>query len=201
MRRPVTRGRFLWVIAAIGIGAFVLWLQAGLMTSIVSLAAGARGFQTSLSAAVDQISAGEFDAALADYAQVEAAADRVIISADTWQLRLLSWIPGVGTAVDNWQLIGSATDDVTSSTGEMLTLFGDLSGKSGSVKIFRDGAIDVEQLKALPPRVAAIDNGLGASVADLRAINATGPAAGLLATVQQRALKEVAPVQQAIDAL
>jgi len=183
------------------VGGFVLWLQAGLMTSIVSLGAGARSFQTSLSAAVDQISAGEFDAALADCAQVEAAADRVIDSANTWQLELLRLVPGIATAVDNWQLIGTATNDVTSSTGELLTLFGDLSGNTGSEKIFRDGAIDVEQLKALPPRVAAIDAGLGASADDLRAINATGPAAGLLASVQQRALKEVVPVQQAIDAL
>lgn len=67
--------------AAAVIGSVTLWIQASMLVSIGSLATGARGFQTSLLAAIDRISAGDYQAAEANYAQVEAAAKRINSSA------------------------------------------------------------------------------------------------------------------------
>ncbi|MSO27141.1 MAG: DUF4012 domain-containing protein [Candidatus Nanopelagicales bacterium] len=183
------------------VGGFVMWLQIGLVTSLVSLALGARSFQTSLAGAVDQLTAGDYESALANFDEVQVGADRVISSAGASQLDLVGRVPGFDAAVDNWRMLAIATDDITSSTEELLSIFGDFSGKSGGAKIFSDGAIDIELLKQLPPRVDAVNTGINNSVAQLQLVNTSGPAAGFLATVRSKALKEVKPVQRAVSAL
>ncbi|CAB4703194.1 MAG: DUF4012 domain-containing protein [Actinobacteria bacterium] len=182
-------------------GGFVLWLQIGLMSSLVSVALGARNFQTGLTGAVDQLTAGDYEAALANFDEVQSAADLVRASTGGPQVQLVGSIPGFATAVDNWRVLAVAASDITTSTGELLSIFGDLSGKSGEVKIFSDGAIDIELLKQLPPRVAAVNTSINDSVAQLKLVNTSGPAAGFLATVQAKALKEAKPVQRAVSAL
>jgi hypothetical protein len=191
----------LGVAAALLGGIFIFWLQASFTASLVSLGVGARSFQTSLTSAVAQVTGGDFAGAQADYNQVQTAADRVSASSGGPAMDLMAGVPGVGTAVDNWRHLASATNAITVSTGELITLFGDLSGESGAQKIFSDGAIDVARLRELPPRVAAIDAGVTASTHDLEAIQTSGPAAGLLAKVRDKAITEIAPVQETIDAL
>jgi hypothetical protein len=191
----------LGVAAALIGGIFIFWVQASLTASLVSLGVGARSFQTSLTAAVAQVTGGDFAGAQADFNQVQAAADRVSASSGGPAMNLMAAVPGIGTAVDNWRYLASATDSITSSTGELITLFGDLSGETGAQKIFSDGAIDVARLRELPPRVAAIDEGVTSSTQDLEAIQTSGPAAGLLGTVRDKAITEIAPVQETIDAL
>ena len=183
------------------VGGFVLWLQIGLMSSLVSVALGARSFQTSLTAAVDQLTTGDYQSALANFDEVQTAAERVSSSAGAAQLDLIGTLPGLDTAVANWRVLAIATDDVTTGTGELLAIFGDLSGQSGGAKIFSDGAIDIELLRQLPPRVAAVDTDINDAVTQLKLVDTSGPAAGILATVQEKALKEVKPVQRAISAL
>lgn len=179
----------------------MLWLQIGLMSSLVSVALGARSFQTSLTAAVDQLTTGDYQSALSDFGEIQTAVDRVSSSAGAAQLDLVGAVPGFDTAVANWRALAIATQDVTTGTGELLAIFGDLSGQSGGAKIFSDGAIDIELLRQLPPRVAAVDTDISAAVAQLRLVDTSGPAAGILEMLQVRALKEVKPVQRAIGAL
>ncbi|MDP2013208.1 MAG: DUF4012 domain-containing protein [Actinomycetota bacterium] len=183
------------------VGAFVVWLQISSFTSLVSLGTGFRSFQTSLTSAANQISDGEYEAAQADFAQVQSAADRVDASAHGRNMVVLSWIPGLGSAVANWERLATASQQITTSTGDMLTLFGDLSGKSGAEKIFNDGAIDVDALRKLPPRVKSIDQGIAITFANLESIQANGPLSGPLASIQGRALKQIAPIQEAMKAL
>jgi len=187
--------------AAAVIGSVTLWIQASMLVSIGSLATGARGFQTSLLAAIDRISAGDYQAAEANYAQVEAAAKRINSSAFGPKFSLLATVPGLDTSIDNWRYLVSSSEQITVSTGELIRLFGDLSGKRTGSQIFRDGAIDIEMLKDLPPRVAAVDAGVARTNADLLAIDATGPGAGLLARARAAALREIVPVREAIDSL
>ena len=182
-------------------GLVVFWLQLSTLVGTAMLALGARSFQTSLVAAVDQLTSGDYEAGLADFAQVENAAHVIDTSANGWNLEVASVVPGLGTAVENWHNVATATTSITSSTGDLLQLFGDLSGKSGGPKIFSDGAIDMARLNELPPRVASIDDGIGTAEAALRAVNTDGPLAGVMGRVRDRALREVEPVQQAIDAL
>ena len=186
---------------AVAIGTAIFWIQASMTVSLVSMGVGARAFQTSLTSAVDQISAGDYEAAKADFDEVELAAGRINSSAFGPKFALLGAIPGVNVAIDNWRLLVSATENITTSTGELLDIYGDLSGQGSGPKLFQDGAIDVDKLKALPPRVAAVDAGVQQTALDMQAINATGPGAQLLGTVRDRALKEIVPVQEAIDAL
>jgi len=183
------------------VGAFVVWLQVSTLTSLISLGTSFRSFQTSLTAAANQISDGEYEAAQADFAQVRSAADRVDASAHGRNMTVLSWIPGLGSAVANWERLAMASEHITTSTGDMLTLFGDLSGKSGAEKIFNDGAIDVDALRKLPPRVKSIDQGITSTYANLESIQANGPLSGPLASIQAKALKQIAPIQEAMRAL
>ena len=185
----------------IAIGAFVVWLQISTFTSLISLATGFRSFQTSLTGAANQISDGQYQAAQADFAQVQSAADRVDESAHGRNLTVLSWVPGLGSAVANWERLATASEHITTSTGDMLTLFGDLSGKSGTEKIFNNGAIDVNALRKLPPRVKSIDEGITSTHANLESIQANGPLSGPLASIQAKALKQIAPIQEALKAL
>ena len=186
---------------ALAFGGFVLWIQLAFLVSLGTLGVGSASFLASLTGTVDQITGGEYQGAEADFAKVEAAASRISSSSVGPHMVLLGGVPGVDSAIDNWQHLGAATADIAGSTGELLSLFGDLSGENGSRKIFNDGAIDVARLRELPPRVAAIDAGIKSSAQSLRAIQTTGPLAGALATVQRKALNEVAPVQEAINVL
>lgn len=189
------------LVIGVALGAVVFWIQASLTVSLASLAIGARSFQTSLLSAVDRISAGEFQAAKADFSEVETAAARINSSAFGPKFALLGAVPGVDVAIDNWRHLVSATEQITSSTAELLAVYGDLSGEGGDSRIFSDGAINVELLTGLPPRVARVDAGVQRTADDLAAINATGPGAGVLGQVRDRALQEIVPVQEAIDAL
>jgi len=187
--------------AGVAIGVVVAWIQGSMLVSIGSLATGARSFQTSMTAAIDRIAAGDYQAAEADYAQVEAAANRINSSAFGPKFSLLAAVPGLDTAITNWRYLASAAEQITDSTGELIRLFGDLSGKRTGSQIFRDGAIDIEMLKALPPRVAAVDQGVARTDADLQALDTSGPGAGILARAQAAALREIVPVREAIDSL
>ncbi|MFZ4485986.1 MAG: DUF4012 domain-containing protein [Candidatus Nanopelagicales bacterium] len=200
MRQPSAK-TVVGLAVALVAGGFVLWIQLAFLASLGTLSLGAATFLSSLTGTVDQITGGEYQGAEADFTKVETAASRVTASAQGPHMSVLSAIPGVKVAIDNWQRLGSATADIASSTGELLSLFGDLSGENGSRKIFNDGAIDVARLRDLPPRVAAIDAGVKSSAEALAAIQTTGPMAGALATVQAKALKQVAPVQEAINVL
>ena len=187
--------------AAVVVGLVVFWLQAGMITSLVSLGLGARSFQTSLTSAVDEITNGNYDAAQSDFSEVRSAAERVSASSGGPHMAVIGSVPGLRTSVANWRRLSRATEEITTATGSMLTLFGDLSGKSGTGQIFQDGAIDVVRLNELPPRVKAIDTGIAITTAQLASIDVRGPGAGVLEKARNRALGEIVPVQDAIDAL
>ncbi len=192
-----------WLILALVLlgGGFVLWLQLSLVTSLVALGSGAKGFTSSMSSAVDQIKAGSFTEAKSDVNAATGSADAITFSASGPHMALLGAVPGIGTAIHNWQHLGRATDGITRSTSGLVDLYGDLSGKSGGQKIFSGGAIDIAQLQALPPRVEMVNSGMQTVVAQLEAVNTSGPTAGLLGKLKTKALDTAKPVQQAVSAL
>ena len=192
---------WLGVGAGVVVGLFVVWLQVSIFTSLASLGVGARSYQTSLQGVANQVSAGEFEAAKSDLKDAQAASTNIIDSAHGFNMTVLGLIPGINTAVNNWERLTGAVENITGSTGDMLTLFGDLSGKSGNGKIFNDGAIDIAALKALPPRVKSIDLGISATYNNLESVQANGPLSGPLASVQTKALDTIAPIQDAMKAL
>lgn len=199
--RRVPIGLVVGLGAAFLVGLVIFWLQASLLVSTVALGVGARELQTSLQSAVSQIGDGQYEGAQADAHDVGIATARIASSVSGPHMAALSHVPGVRTAVANWQRMAAAGQEISGSTSDLLTLFGDLSGKNGGSQIFTDGAIDIGQLQALPPRVESIDDGIASAAAQLASVATTGPGAGPLETIRNKALGEIVPIQQAIDAL
>jgi len=183
------------------VGGFVLWLQAGLLYSIASLAYGSYGLQNHLSAAADGALSGGYQEALAESEAAEASVRQLQRSVGTGQVDLVGRFSGLNVAVDNWRLAAGAASDISQSTGDLLSLYGDLSGKGAGPKIFSDGAIDLDRLADLPQRTDSAVEQLASAERQLTAIRADTSGSGLLDRVRGKALTEMRPVQQAVDAL
>lgn len=183
------------------VGGFVFWLQAGLLYSIASLAWGGWGLQSHLSAAGDGLVSGDYDAARAEYDAAVASTVQLDRSFDTAQLALLGRIGGLTVAVDNWRSAARAAGDITSGTGDLLELYGDLSGEGENGKIFRDGAIDLARLTDLPERVNVAADRLAAAEEHLSAIAAETRPAVYLDRIRDQALDGMEPIQEALAAL
>ena len=148
-RSRLVLGGFLVLVA----GGFVLWLQIGLLGALGALARGGMGLQANLTTAADGVQNGDYAGAQAAYEQATTATQSLDASAASPQSRLVGSLPGLDVAVANWRHVVDAAGDLTQGTGELLSLYGDLSGKGGGQKIFHDGAIDLVRLKGLPQRV------------------------------------------------
>ena len=188
------------VIAAV-VGGFVLWLQAGLMVAFGYAAAGGMGLQDNLSAAAEELVAGDYAAGDAAYREASASAERVFKSWDIAQVALIKRIPPLEPAVRNWERVASGSVAIAQGTGELLSLYGDLSGKTTGERIFSDGSINTAMLEELPDRVTTVIDRLNAAERNLTTIEArstlTQPLDGMRAT----ALTEMQPVRQSVDAI
>lgn len=188
-------------ILVLGVGGFVLWLQAGLVYAAGTLVYGGYGLQNNLVGAADGVQSGDYATARDRYDAARAATGQLDRSVGVGQVDLMGLIPGIAVAVDNWRLAVSAANDITFSTGELLSLYGDLSGNGGGTSIFTDGAIDLTRLEGLPARVTATSDALDAADAELTAIHADTAPAAMLDRVRDKALSEMEPVQQAVESL
>lgn len=184
-----------------GVGGFVLWMQAGLVWSTANLAAGAYGLQDNLSGAASGLTAGDYASAREFYDKAQQATVRLQKSVDIAPFELVGRVPGVAVAADNWRLAVDAAGALTMATGDLIALYGDLSGKGDGPKIFSDGAIDLARLESLPDRVATTDAQLTAAHEDLTGIRATTAPSTALAEVRDRALEEMRPVEEALESL
>lgn len=183
------------------VGGFVLWLQAGLLYSSVSLALGGYGLQSHLVGAADGALSGEYAAAIEESDAARGSVVQLKRSVDTGQVDLVGLVPGFDVAVDNWRHAAGAADSITQATSGLLSLYGDLSGQGGGPKIFSDGAIDLARLEDLPARTEAAVAQLDSAAVQLTAIRAATAPSSLLDRVRNKALEEMDPVQQAVDAL
>ena len=104
------------------VGGFIFWLQAGLLYSFASLAYGGWGLQSHLIGAADKVQTGEYDSARAEYESARASTEQLARSVGIGQIDLLGGIPGVSVAIDNWRLTADAAADITSATGDLLSL-------------------------------------------------------------------------------
>lgn len=187
------------LIAAVG--GFVLWLQAGLLYSVASLAYGGWGLQNHLSAAAADVQSGEFARARAQYDAAVSSSEQLARSVGIGQVDLMGSLPGLAVAVNNWHRSAAAAGEITAATGDLLSLYGDLSGKGGGAKIFSGGAIDLARLADLPQRVDVAVAHLDQAEAHLNSILTTALPAVALGSARDRALKEMKPIQQALDSL
>ena len=184
-----------------GVGGLVLWMQAGLAWSTANLALGGYGLQDNLAAAAEGLTAGDYAVARSHYEDAEDATVLMQKSVDIAPFVLAGRVPGVDVAVENWLRVVDASSALTVATGDLITLYGDLSGKGSGAKIFSDGAIDLARLSDVPDRVTAASTALGAAQGDLEAIVATTMPSRLLDEVREEALAEMQPVQDAVASL
>ncbi len=117
------------------------------------------------------------------------------------QVRFLEQFQGFATAVENWEHVVAAAGHITSATGELMRLYGDLAGQKDSEKIFSDGAIDIERLESVAPRVDFVLDDLAQAEANLVAIEANGVWTEQLDDIRNRALEEMRPVATAVEVL
>ena len=188
-------------ILIVVLGGFVFWLQAGLVYSIGGLAYSSWGLQSHLSSAADGVQSGEYDLARSEYEDARASTEQLDRSVGISQVDLIGAIPGVSVAVDNWRLAAAAAGEITRATGDLLSLYGDLSGKGGGEKIFSDGSIDLDRLSDLPERVDVAAAHLDQAALHLNGIHALSLPASALNRVRDRALTDMDPIQQAVKSL
>jgi hypothetical protein len=202
-RRPsLTRPRtVLGLVLALGVGAVVFSFQASLVVGLGQFAVGGYGLQEHLSKAADGLTSGDYDAGAREQASARSSVDRLAASTEGMAVDVISRIPGLDLAVANWQQSIRAADAITTATGELITLYGDLSGKSGTSKIFQDGAIDLTLLDRVPGQVTDVQKNLRQARKALNSIETTTAATQPLGAFRDQALQEMEPVQVAVDAL
>jgi len=189
------------LVLAAAIGGFVFWLQMGLLAGLTLAASGGVGLQNNLSAAAEDLVAGDYAAGEASYQAASVAAERVLKSTDIAQVALIERIPPLETAVRNWKRVAESVVGVAQGTGELLSLYGDLSGKAGGERIFSDGAINIALLEDLPVRVERVTERLGFAERNLTEIQTTTPFTSQLDGIRVTALQEMRPAQDAVAAL
>ena len=191
----------LGVLVAVVVGGFVVWLQVGLAYSLALLGSGGLGLQDHLSRAATSLTAGDYRAGEVEY---ERAVESTLVleqSVGRPQVRFLEQFQGFATAVENWEHVVAAAGHITSATGELMRLYGDLAGQKDSEKIFSDGAIDIERLESVAPRVDFVLDDLAQAEANLVAIEANGVWTEQLDDIRNRALEEMRPVATAVEVL
>ena len=183
------------------VGGFIFWLQAGLIASFATLAWGGWGLQSHLSSAADGLLAGEYTEGEFEFQQADDSTVWMLKSVDTSQVRLMGFVPGVGTAVDNWQNSVDAAANISMATGQLIGLYGDLSGQNGGDRIFTDGRVDLARLDVLPAEVNGAKYAIDMAKSDLENIITGTFATGPMERVVNKALSELDPVQQAVGTL
>ncbi len=191
----------LGVLVAVVVGGFVVWLQVGLAYSLALLGSGGLGLQDHLSRAATSLTAGDYPAGEVEYERAVESTRVLEQSVGRPQVRFLEQFQGFATAVENWEHVVAAAGHITSATGELIGLYGDLAGQKDSEKIFSDGAIDIERLESVAPRVDFVLDDLAQAEANLVAIEANGVWTEQLDDIRNRALEEMRPVATAVEVL
>ncbi len=191
----------LWGAAIVLVGGFFFWLQVGLVASFGALALSGNGLQSHLSAAAEGLTNGDYERGEAEFDLANESTTLMLKSVDTSQVRLMAAVPGFSAAVENWRKSVEATANISAATGELIGLYGDLSGQSGGQRIFTDGRVDLDRLEELPSEVGAAKGRIDSAALGLKEIRTGTFATGILERIRDIALSELEPVSQAVNAL
>jgi hypothetical protein len=82
----------------------------GLVSALAGFGLNGISLQGHLSAAADSLVDGDYQKGEAEYFAAQDSANAVVASSNAAQLALIDAIPGVNTAVLNWQRSANATD-------------------------------------------------------------------------------------------
>jgi len=194
--------RFWGLVAlALALGGFIFWLQMGLLASVAALGWSGYGLQSHLSAAAAGLTGGDYAQGEQEFQLADQSTVLMLKSVDTGQVSLMGKIPGVSAAVDNWRASAEAASSISAATGQLIGLYGNFSGESGGTRIFSDGRVNLERLDSLPGEVNAAKVNIDRAESQLMAMTAGTFATGPLDSIRNKALSELAPVQQAVNSL
>ena len=183
------------------VGGFVLWLQAGLLYSVGSLAYGGYGLQSNLVGAADGLQSGDYDEARARYEAAQASTGQLDRSVGVGQVDLVGNLPGVSVAVENWRLArGRCRQHHEQHRGAALPLRRPLRQGRRHQDLQRRRHRPRAARGPAGPRHATADD-LDAAAAALEGIRAATAPAAMLDRVRDKALSEMEPIQQAVDSL
>lgn len=186
-------------IIAGGIAGLVLfYFQVGILAGLGMFAWGAQGLQGHLAAAAEDLIAGDYAAGETEYLATVRSTDLMALSPTLPPVQTLAGAPYVSTAIRNWEATALAASDISASTGDLLGIYGDLSGDSGGDRVFRDGSINLDLLRSLPPRLELARAALDRAQSRMEFIRASTPLAQPLNAVRNRALREMRPVRQVL---
>ena len=191
----------LWGAAIVLVGGFILWLQVGLVASFGALALSGNGLQSHLSGAAEGLLNGDYELGEAEFDLADESTALMLKSVDTTQVRLVGAVPGLSAAVQNWRNSVEAAANISAATGELINLYGDLSGKSGGQRIFTDGRVNIERLEELPAEVGAAKSRIDSADSLLRQLTVGTFATGILERIRDLGLRELEPVSQAVNSL
>jgi hypothetical protein len=191
----------LWGAAIVLVGGFVLWLQVGLVASFGALALSGNGLQSHLSGAAQGLINGDYELGEAEFLLADESTALMLKSVDTTQVRLMGAVPGLSAAVQNWRNSVEAAASISAATGELINLYGDLSGKRGGQRIFTDGRVNIERLEELPAEVGAAKSRIDSADSLLRQLTVGTFATGILERIRDLGLRELEPVSQAVNSL
>ena len=202
-QRVSSRKPLFWGLIALitVLGGFIFWLQVGLVASLGALGLSGLGLQSHLSGAANGLTAGDYAAGESEFQLANESTETLLKSVDTTQVRLVGGIPGLSAAVDNWRASVEAAYSISNATGQLIGLYGDLSGESGGARIFSDGRVNIERLELLPGEVSAAKDNIDSAAVKLAGITTGTFATGPLESIRNKALNELDPVSQAVDSL
>lgn len=195
------RARIALLALLVVVGGFFFWLQAGLIASLGALAWSGYGLQSHLSGAAAGLTGGDYELGEREFQAADQSTTLMLKSVDTTQVNLMGAIPGVSAAVSNWQRSVDAAAAISRATGQLIGVYGDLSGKNGNARIFSDGRVDLDRLETLPGEVQAAKDQIDSAEVNLLALQTGTFATNPLDRIRNRALRELEPVQQAVNSL
>ena len=193
-RHPVRR-RVAWVLGVLALLALGLLLLA---LPFRGVEAHAQAAQEELTAAVDELRAGELKAADEHTARARAEVDEVRAVTDGFGAKVWSLVPVAGSGVRDVSRLGAAVDEVTSALEVVSELHPQLTGKDATL-FTDDSGVDLETLDRVLAGVDDMSGHLAAAEEELEAIDGTAPVVGDTVTqARDDALAQVEPAAETL---
>ena len=194
-RHPVRR-RVAWVLGVLALLVLGLLLLA---LPFRGVEAHAQAAQEELDAAVDELRAGELEAADTHIARARTEVDEVTGVTDGFGAKVWSVVPVAGSGVRDVRRLGTAVDEVTSALEVVSELHPQLTGEAATL-FTEESGIDLDTLDRVLAGIDEMTAHLAAAEAELTGIDGTAPVVGdTVAQARDDALAQVEPATETLQ--
>ena len=187
-KTPLHKRRSTWIWAAVAaVGAWFL-------ITLGMTAFHAQQANKALNAMVDQIAAGDPQAAQASIDDARAASQAAQSDINGLPLAALKVIPYFNTNLTGADQFLTSAQSVLDAAEVSNTLYADLSGNNGGPGVFEDGRINIAALEAMQPQVEQIQADLATAQGAIDEMPAS--ISPILRTVSDKATEQIAGIQK-----